>query len=212
MGNDTKAAAILPLPITLAGASVIIKDSRGNEYASPLFFASPNQINFLIPPSLALGAGIVSVVTNGDIHSTGTLEINSVSPGVFTADASGSGLAAALALRVKSDGELVYEPIVQFDPASSRFVAVPIDLNNPAEQVFLLLFGTGMRNRSSLESVAASIGDVGTEVMFVGAQGGFAGLDQCNLRLPNTLAGRDEVNILLTIDGKAANMVKLKIK
>ncbi|HKQ77888.1 MAG TPA: carboxypeptidase regulatory-like domain-containing protein [Blastocatellia bacterium] len=212
LATDTKAAGTLPLPITLAGASVIIKDSRGNEYASPLFFASPNQINFQIPAGLALGAGLVSVVTNGDIHSTGTLEISSVSPGVFTSDASGAGLAAALALRVKSDGELVYEPIFQFDPASRRFVAVPIDLNNPAEQVFLLLFGTGMRNRSSLASVTASIGDATAEVLFVGAQGGFAGLDQCNLRLPNALAGRGEVNVVFTVDGKAANAVKAYIK
>ena len=69
-----------------------------------------------------------------------------------------------------------------------------------------------MRNRNSLDSVAASIGDVGTEVLFVGAQGGFAGLDQCNLRLPNMLAGRGEVDVVLTVDGKAANSAKVKIK
>jgi len=212
LSDDTQAATTQPLPITLAGASVVIKDSRGNEYAPPLFFASPGQINFQIPSSLAVGPGMVSVVTNGDIHSTGALEIANVSPGLFTADASGRGLAAALVLRVKSNGEQVYEPIAQFDPASGRFVAAPIDLSYPAEQVFLLLFGTGMRNRSSLDSVVASIGDVGTEVLFVGAQGGFAGLDQCNLRLPNTLAGRGEVDVVLTVDGKASNSAKVKIK
>jgi len=212
LSADTQIASTLPLPTTLAGASVNLKDNNGNEYLSPLFFASPGQINFQIPPGLALGAGIVSVVANGNIHSTGTLEIASVSPGLFTVDASGRGLAAALVLRVKSDGEQVYEPIARFDPASSRFVALPIDLSNPAEQVFLLLFGTGMRNRSSLGSITANIGGVGTEVLFVGEQGGFAGLDQCNLRLPNTLTGRGEVEVALTIDGKATNIVKINIK
>ena len=48
------------------------KTAGGYEFASPLFFASPNQINFQIPSGLALGAGLVSVVTNGDIHSTGS--------------------------------------------------------------------------------------------------------------------------------------------
>ncbi len=157
LSDDTQVATAPPLPITLAGASVVIKDSRGYEFASPLFFASPNQINFQIPSGLALGAGLVSVVTNGDIHSTGTLEITGVSPGLFTSDASGGGLTAAVVLRVKSDGEQVYEPIAQFDPASNRFVALPINLSDPAEQVFLLLIGTGMRNRSSLDSVAASM-------------------------------------------------------
>ena len=64
--------------------------------SSGIYFASPGQINFQIPSGLALGAGLVSVATNGEIHSTGALEIASVSPGLFTADASGGGLAAAL--------------------------------------------------------------------------------------------------------------------
>jgi uncharacterized protein (TIGR03437 family) len=201
-----------PLPTTLAGASVTIKDSRGNEHLAPLFFASANQINFQIPQGLSLGRGAIYAVNNGNIHSTGSIEITSVSPGLFSADASGADLAAAVALRVRANGEQVYEPIGRFDQATNRFVAVPIDLSNPSEQVFLLLFGTGMRNRSSLSNVTARIGNVGTEVLFAGAQDGFIGLDQCNLRLIGTLAGRGEVDIVLTFDGKTTNAVKVNIK
>ncbi|MGH9842085.1 MAG: SUMF1/EgtB/PvdO family nonheme iron enzyme [Blastocatellia bacterium] len=212
LSNDMQPASTLPLLTTLAGASVVIKDSRGNEFASSLFFASPNQINFQVPSGLALGTATISVVTNGAIGSTGAIELTDVSPGLFTSDASGKGLPAALILRVKSNGEQVYGPVARFDQATKQFVAVPIDLGNPADQVFLLLFGTGFRNRSSLAAVTASVGGTGTQVTFAGAQGGLVGLDQCNLRLSPNLAGRGEVDINLTVDGKIANSVKIRVK
>jgi uncharacterized protein (TIGR03437 family) len=140
------------------------------------------------------------------------IEITNVSPGLFSADASGKGVAAAVALRVKANGEQVYEPVGRFDPATNRFVAVPIDVSNPAEQVFLLLFGTGFRHRSALTNVTARIGGVDAEALFAGAQGGFVGLDQCNLRLAPTLAGRGEVSVVLAVDGKTANTVNVAIR
>ncbi len=212
LSDTTQVASTLPLPIAIAGASVFIKDSGGKEYAAPVFFASPNQINLQIPSGLESGVATIYAVNNGNIHSSGIIHISNVAPGLFAADASGRGVAAATVLRMKTNGEQVYEPVALFDLASNQFIALPIDVSNPAEQVFLLLFGTGMRNRSSLASVEASIGGVGTEVLFVGAQGGFAGLDQCNLRLAGALAGRGEVDVALTIDGKATNIVKVNIK
>lgn len=212
LSGETQIASSTPLPTTLAGASVTLKDSRGNEHLAPLFFASANQINLQIPPSLSLGAATVYAVNNGVIHSTGSIEITNVSPGLFSADASGKGVAAAIALRVKSNGEQFYEPVGRFDPATNRFIAVPIDVSNSAEQVFLLLFGTGFRHRSALSSVRAQIGGMDIEALFAGAQGNFVGLDQVNLRLPGTLAGRGEVDVVLTVDGLTANTVKLSIK
>ena len=40
----------------------------------------------------------------------------------------------------------------------------------------------------------------------------FAGLDQVNLLLPRSLAGRGDVDVALTVDGKAANIVRINIK
>jgi uncharacterized protein (TIGR03437 family) len=37
-------------------------------------------------------------------------------------------------------------------------------------------------------------------------------LDQVNLRLPRSLAGRGEVELALTVDGREANRVKVQIK
>ena len=50
------------------------------------------------------------------------------------------------------------------------------------------------------------------EVLYVGTQGGFVGLDQANLRLPRSLLGRGEVNVALSVDGIFANVVTVSVK
>ncbi|MEK7833808.1 MAG: hypothetical protein AAB401_22160, partial [Acidobacteriota bacterium] len=106
----------------------------------------------------------------------------------------------------------VYEPVGQFDLATSRFVPEPIDVSIPAEQVFVLMFGTGFRNHSGLANVSASVGGSSAEVLYAGKQGDFVGLDQCNVRLSPSLAGRGDVNLALTVDGKTSNTVTVRIK
>jgi uncharacterized protein (TIGR03437 family) len=138
--------------------------------------------------------------------------INAVAPGLFTANADGEGVGAALALRIKADGSQSYESVAQFDPAQNRFVARPIDFGPEGEQVYLVLFGTGIRHRSSLSSVRAVVGSRPAEVSFAGAQGDFVGVDQVNVLLPRVLAGRGELDLFLTVDGQLANPVRVRIK
>jgi hypothetical protein len=54
---------------------------------------------------------------------------------------------------------------------------VPIDLGDESDQVFLVLFGTGWRNRKFQLGLSAKIGDVDTPVTFAGAQPSLVGLD-----------------------------------
>ena len=80
-------------------------------------------------------------------------------------------------------------------------------------EVSARLYSSAVRSRRSVISgVRAQIGGVDVEALFAGAQGEFVGLDQVNLSLPGILVGRGEVDVLLTVDGKIANPVKLSIK
>ncbi|NOT58677.1 MAG: hypothetical protein HOP19_00455, partial [Acidobacteria bacterium] len=115
-------------------------------------------------------------------------------------------------LRTRANGSQSYEPVAQFDVTQNRFVAVPIDLGVESDQVFLILYGTGLRFRSSMTTVNARVGGADAAVNFAGAQGSLIGLDQANVRLSRTLLGRGEVDIALTADGKTANVVKARIK
>ena len=117
-----------------------------------------------------------------------------------------------MALRVKADTSQVYETIVRFDQAQNRFVAEPIDLSNPNELVFLILNGSGIRNRSSLAAVTVTIGGLSQQVLYAGRLEGLAGVDQVNVFLSRSLQGRGEVDVVLTVDGREANLVKLAIK
>ena len=113
---------------------------------------------------------------------------------------------------MRSNGSQVTEPISIWDAAQSRFVPTPIDLGDESEQVFLILFGTGIRYRSALSNVTAQVGGLNATVTYAGAQNEFAGLDQINLLLPRSLAGRGEVDLVIAADGKSANTVKVSIR
>jgi uncharacterized protein (TIGR03437 family) len=209
LSTEARTADVLPLPAELAGTRAVVRDSAGVDRPAPLFFVSPAQINYLIPEGTAAGDATLIVTGRDGVTATGAMRIARVAPALFTANSTGDGVATALALRVKADGSQSYELVATFDPSQNRFVAVPIELGD--DQVFLTLFGTGLRHRSSVAEVKAKIGGVDAEVIFAGAQGGYAGLDQINLRIPRSLVGRGEVEIALTVDDQPANLVRINI-
>ncbi|MGH9855096.1 MAG: SBBP repeat-containing protein, partial [Blastocatellia bacterium] len=200
-----------PLP-RLAPIAVAVRDSAGVERLAPRFFASPSQINYQIPEGTATGEATVSVFHFGSRIAVGAVRIVTVAPGLFTANGNGSGVATALALRLKADGFQEFEPVFRFDPAQGRFVAAPIDLGDANDTVYLVLFGTGFRSRSAPSAVSVQIGSVDSPVLFAGAQGNFLGLDQAVVRLPRSLAGRGEVDLVFVVDAKTANTVRVAFK
>jgi uncharacterized protein (TIGR03437 family) len=212
LAGATLAATSQPLPTTLGGAEVRVRDATGAELGAPLFFVSSSQINFQIPAGASAGGATISVLRDGVPVGQGALTVETVAPGLFTANASGQGVPAAVVQRVKADGTQTFEPVAQFDSSRNLFVPLPIDLGADSDQLFLVGFGTGFRNRSSLSAVTATIGGTNAQVLFAGAQADFAGLDQTNIAIPRTLAGRGDVGLEFSVDGKAANTVSLNIK
>lgn len=200
------------LPTTLAGTSVKIKDSLGAERAAPLFFVSATQVNYLMPGGTARGLATVTITNASGEMSVSTVQIGLTAPALFTANATGKGLAAAVILRVKGDGTQSFEPVGQFDSQQNRFIPRPIDLGPAADQVFLVMYGSGWRARTGLENVSVKVGGAEASVTFAAGQGSLLGLDQLNVRLPRTLAGRGESDVNLLVDEKAANVVSVNIK
>ena len=137
--------------------------------------------------------------------------METVAPGLFSANADGKGAAAAIAVLVKGDGTQTSAPVFQCGSAAGNCVVTPLDLGAATDQLVLLLFGTGMRGVK--QQATATIG--GTPVSVAGplAQGQYAGLDQVNLGpIPRSLAGRGELVIQITVDGKAANSVTVSFR
>lgn len=211
LAASTQVATSAQLPTSLAGTRVFVRDSANVERLAPIFFIAPSQINYQIPMGTSAGPATVTVALNDQAMATATAQIAMAAPSLFAANANGQGVASAVALRVKADGSQSYEPVSVFDQSQNRFVSRPISLGASNDQVYLVLFGTGIRNRSALNNVTVKIGGVDAPVEYAGPQGGFVGLDQVNIRLPRTLAGRGEVDILLTVDGKQSNVVKINV-
>jgi uncharacterized protein (TIGR03437 family) len=207
----TLSAASLPLPTSLGNTLVILKDSKGVERFAPLFYVSPLQVNFLIPQDTAEGIATISIFSSTGTITPGVIQVGKLSPALFAADASGQGVAAASVQRVKADGTSSYEVAYTLD-AQNKPVAKPIDLGPESEQVYLLLFGTGIQFRAALADVMVTIGGVPAEVTYAGPQGFFVGVDQINVKLARSLSGRQDVDVVLMAAGKLANTVKVNIK
>jgi uncharacterized protein (TIGR03437 family) len=208
LATMTQPVTSLPLPFSLAGTTVRVRDNVGTQRDAPLFFVSPLQINYQIPPGTANGPATVTLISGAGAVSGGTINIVPVAPGLFAANPTGQGVAAAVVLRVRPDNSQSFEPVVRLE--GGRFVSVPIDLSN-GDQVFLLLFGTGIRSRTALSGVSVAIDGVASQVTFAGPQG-FVGLDQVNVLVPPSLAGRGEVDLQLTADTVNSNIVRVNFK
>lgn len=213
MAAATEAAQTLPLPTTLAQTKVKITDANGTAHFAPLFYVSPLQINYQVPAEAALGPALVTIEdASGNVTSGGMIEISVVSPAVFSANSSGKDLAAANIQRVRVDGSQSFEGIATWDAGQGKIVPVPIDMGEEGEELYLVLYGTGIRSRIDLISVRATVNNEDTEVLYADTQGYFVGVDQINLKLSRQLAGKGTVDVKLLVEGKVVNTVQIHLK
>src|SRR5262249_23111121 len=111
LAKGTEVATTQPLPTALAGTRVSVTDSLGTARDAGLFFVSPGQINFQIPPGTAPGHALLTVIRDDETVAAASQNIKMVSPGLFSANSSGAGPMIGAALRVKADGSQSFEPV-----------------------------------------------------------------------------------------------------
>jgi uncharacterized protein (TIGR03437 family) len=189
-----------------------VKDSAAAERESPLWLVSPSQINFYLPEGTAIGAATVKVSNQTGVVAMDTVQIDAVAPGLFSMNANGQGVAAAVAIWAKPDSSQTWQYVFAEPCAPGSCVSTPLDRRPDTDRMYLEMFGTGIRGRSSLEAVTATICGMNAPVDYAGPVAGFYGLDQVNLRVPKRLAGRGECNVVVTVDGKTTNPVTVNIK
>ncbi len=203
LATGSAGAATVPLPVTLAGAQVLM-----NGRAAPLFAVSPGQINAQVPWELRGNTTInIRVVANGSPSNTVVTNLAAAAPGIFTTAASGSG---AGVVTHAADGTLI---------TASR----------PAARAeFLTIFCTGLGQVSnqppagsagpsgplavSVAPPTATIGGLPATVIFSGLAPGFVGLYQVNLQVPANAPSGDGVALVLTVGGQQSNTVTLAIQ
>ncbi|MCI0351342.1 MAG: CAP domain-containing protein [Acidobacteriales bacterium] len=190
-------ATSFPLPRSLAGVSVTV-----NENPAEMLFAGPSQVNYIVPSNIVAGTAMVKVTYNGVHIGSGTVEVDNISPSTFTTTSNGQGIAAALTTFDGLSYQTVYNP-----DGSAR----PVSVGTASRPNFLVLYGTGMRRRSSLSAVSVTIGGIALAVDFLGAHQQLAGVEQINVRMPQALRGRGIVDVVVSVDGRASNIAKINI-
>lgn len=195
LATQEGSATAQPLPTTINGTTIYV-----NGVAAGLLYVSAGQINYVIPTStLANGPAQVVVVAGDGTITRGQVGVQSSIPALFTRRADGTGAPAAVA---SADGQTFNLPV-----SEANGTPIALDAGN-----FIALFGTGFRHGSTANTNAVTIGGTNITPLFVGPQGQFEALDQVNIQIPQSLAGRGDVDLTITIDGKSTNVVKLRIK
>ncbi len=219
LATQTDSAKALPWPTSLGDMTVVwIKDSNSKSQMASLLYVSPQQMNIWIPSGTAPGPATISFPVTGLPPGKGTaalrivpVNIQKVAPGLFSANGTGTGVAAATGIRVVLPTR-VQSPVSVFQCAAPGACgAVPIDVGLDAP-VYLSLYGTGIRGASSLDNVVVTIGSTKIQPTYAGPQPEVPGLDQVNVPLVLSLRGSGLVNVTVTVDGVTSNAVQLQIQ
>ena len=170
-----------------------------------------------------------------EFTSTRTFLVVAASPSIFTANADGQGVPAAFYLRFRGAEQTALEFVFdQTVPLGAREPLL-IDFGGEDEQVFIAIFGTGMRGGTVVRAMLDFGGEdeqVFIAIFGTGMRGGtvvramldgedvpvspvfpheqFVGLDQANVgAIPRSFLGRGIVELKLTIDDIDSNSVLL---
>ena len=198
LASVTQVASTRPLPTSLAGASITVQDSAGIERFAPLFFVSPNQMNYQIPPGASPGPAVLKFNNGAGGIVSGSATIAPSAPSIFTLDSSGAGAAAAI-------------DAINFTPAPFNAT------QNDGSPNIIAVYGTGLGadatdiDANAASSVQATIDGQATQVLYAGRAPEFIGLNQLNIMLPVGISAGPH-RLVITRGGVASNAVSIGIR
>jgi uncharacterized protein (TIGR03437 family) len=209
LSGDARLAGSLPLPTTLGQTSLLL-----NSRAVPLFFVSPQQINFQIPWELAGAAEVaVTVVVNGISSAPASLRLGQFSPAIFTVNevrqgailisnsdvlAAPAGSVSGRATRPARRGEYVtifstgLGPVMNTPPSGSAAPIAPLAkvLNEPA----------------------VTIDNISAVITFAGLAPSYVGLYQVDVIVPENARAGDAIPVTLIVGGTVSNTATIAVQ
>jgi uncharacterized protein (TIGR03437 family) len=181
---------------------------------APLIYVSQNQISAQVPYEVTIGANKAVVVTNGtNPAANSTVTTAATAPGIFTADGSGSGQAAALNYNSTTDAYTlngttapcnIGDTVLLYVTGEGNYNATPLSGVNGASN-------TGYIIPSSLNPLpevsplpTVTIGGADATVSYAGPLvGSILGLLQMNVVIPTGSTTGAAVPVVVTIGGNA---------
>lgn len=193
-----------PLAQTLAGLVV-----RAGTRLLPLYWVSPERIDFLVPSDLEPGTHRITVQRTGQPDVASEMLVVRNSPGLFTRDDGPAGQ-APLPLAIRANGTQV----------TSAAPAVP------GEQLTLLATGSGRYDILSpdgfplpdiytytlIDPVTVLLGDFIIEPAFAGGRGGQVGVNAIRFTVPSNAPPGSTLSLRLRVNDRLSNTAALPIR
>ena len=197
----TESATGAPLPNRLGGAQVIM---AGREL--PLLFASPGQMNAIVPYELTQNTTHQVLVRRAMTYSRPVpVNVAPAQPAVFLS----GGRAIAVAVRGQE------EFLVGVDsPARAGDVLVIYcaGLGAVAPAVPAGTLSPSAPPAATLDAVRVRIGGVEAPVFFAGLAPGFVALYQINARVPEGVVAGNDVPVVIEVAGQRSPAVSLAVR
>jgi uncharacterized protein (TIGR03437 family) len=204
LAEVTEQGPSAPLTQTLSGVVV-----RMGTRILPLFWASPDRIDFQVPSDLEPGTHRITIQRTGQPEVSGDMLVVRNSPGLFTRDDGPAGQ-SPIAVAIRANGQQV----TAADPAV------------PGEQLTLLATGAGPYDLLSLDGFALPdfmtyrlvdpvqvlLGDAVIEPSFAGGRAGQVGVNAIRFTVSPTATPGTTLKIRLSVNGRLSNTAALPIK
>jgi uncharacterized protein (TIGR03437 family) len=201
---DSTALTGVPLPFTLGNTQVFL----GNQ-PLPLYYASPAQVNALIPQELTVNTAVQLFVQRGNTGSVPVpVTVAELQPGIFTVDSTGQGQGS---IRVAGPELLAASPAsaTQRPVQRGEYIEIyatglgPVLGTNgeapPADGV--VTPASGNPQYKTVNPVSVSIGGVVVPAAFAGLAPGNVALYQIDAQVPQSVVPGDAVPVTLTVTG-----------
>lgn len=203
LARDTQTASSIPLPTSLGNVRVLV-----GGVPAPLFYVSPQQLNFQVPfEAPADGYANVMVVRGDASSSLGVVSVLKSAPGIFGYQRVAS---ATDPIITHGNGQLVTPD----NPAAAGEVLVvwTTGLGDVSNQPL-----TGTASPASPLAIAntnpvVTVADRTAAVQFAGLTGGFVGLAQINIQLPDMLPQGSTLPLVIRFGSSASQIVNLAVK
>jgi uncharacterized protein (TIGR03437 family) len=207
-------AQALPLTTELGGARVLVNDK-----AAPVYYVSPNQINFQLPYDTAAGDAIVRVERGGVRGNPVSINVGRAAPRI-------------LRMGIAEHGTIVFPDGVTY--AIPRTAGTPSMPAKIGETVIVYAFGLGATTPAVASGVAAPSNPLGVTTaayrvqfgatgpfgggvqatpLYAGLTPNFVGLYQINVTIPEDAPRGDAVPVALVSDLEgSSNRVTMAIE
>lgn len=190
-----QSASDVPLPKSLSGVSVTV-----NGIAAPLVYVGANQINYQVPYEAQPGTANVVVSANGQSSPAAPVTVAAAAPGIFVFGQNRAVVQNAdFSVNESNNPAKVGSTVIAYATGQGLLDnAVPTGSAAPTTVL--------SRPRGA---VTATIGGIGSTVVFGGLTPGFVGLMQINLTIPSLSAGT--YPLVITVGGANSNAAQVTV-